>query len=253
MRCRQVVLPFVVFLALHETALGTARGSQPGAAEKPRAAATFAAVTRFRAIKGQTPGRVRTLAARAVARTLKALYPEQRLRIALLRLRTEEKLTDLALAPGATLHVDMAVLSGPDSRGRIILEGRVTVRERGRGHDRGRIRAEVLVRASAAVHVPMRQQTRGGGGSADAAVGKSTKQEAQGKQTRKPAVRVVRMGQQVKVVLASPGLRLETAGIALDTGVAGTRIRVKNTGSGRVFSGRVGADGAVHVQEVTAR
>ena len=99
----------------------------------------------------------------------------------------------------------------------------------------------------------MRQQTRGGGGSADAAVGKSTKQEAQGKQTRKPAVRVVRMGQQVKVVLASPGLRLETAGIALDTGVAGTRIRVKNTGSGRVFSGRVGADGAVHVQEVIAR
>ena len=132
MICRRVVLPFVVILTLNEIALGTARGSQPGAAEKPRAASTIAVVPKFRAIKGQTPGRVRTLAARAVARTLKASFPGQRLRIALLRLRTEEKLTDLALEPGAALHVDMAVLSGPDSRGRFILEGLVTMGERRR-------------------------------------------------------------------------------------------------------------------------
>ena len=58
---------------------------------------------------------------------------------------------------------------------------------------------------------------------------------------------VVERGQRVRLRLESAQLRIEATGIALSKGAVGDTIRVRNADSRREVTGRIGADGAVHV------
>jgi flagella basal body P-ring formation protein FlgA len=57
----------------------------------------------------------------------------------------------------------------------------------------------------------------------------------------------VRRGQQVKLVLAAAGLRIESLGRAREDGNPGDWIQVQNLSSRRAVMARVGADGVLHV------
>jgi flagella basal body P-ring formation protein FlgA len=58
---------------------------------------------------------------------------------------------------------------------------------------------------------------------------------------------VVTKGEAALVVFQSGTLRISGSGVALQSGVAGDVIAVRNVDSGRTIRGTVGADGAVHV------
>lgn len=58
----------------------------------------------------------------------------------------------------------------------------------------------------------------------------------------------VERGDPVKLFLKSGGLIIETSGRAEQDGVTGDWIRVRNHASRRIVIGRVGSDGAVHVE-----
>ena len=60
---------------------------------------------------------------------------------------------------------------------------------------------------------------------------------------------VVRSGQRVRVAEEISGMRLSTAGISLQAGSIGQKIRVRNLASGRVVLARVRAAGSVVVED----
>lgn len=62
-----------------------------------------------------------------------------------------------------------------------------------------------------------------------------------------PAV-VVQRGQTVRLVIEQPGISIAAAGTALADAARGDRLRVRNTSSGKVVEGTVGADGIVRVR-----
>lgn len=58
---------------------------------------------------------------------------------------------------------------------------------------------------------------------------------------------LIQRGQAVTIVAERPGLRIESAGTALEPGTLGQSIRVRNERSGRVVAGQVTAEGSVAI------
>lgn len=61
------------------------------------------------------------------------------------------------------------------------------------------------------------------------------------------APKLVKRGQQVTLVAGRPGVMVQMKGEALDDGVVGQRIRVRNTSSKHIVEGAVAADGTVQL------
>ena len=59
---------------------------------------------------------------------------------------------------------------------------------------------------------------------------------------------IIAPGRPVQLRFRKGDVTIEASGIALQTGVTGTRIRAKNQDSGIIVNGIVGSDGAVEVQ-----
>jgi len=59
----------------------------------------------------------------------------------------------------------------------------------------------------------------------------------------------VTQGQAASVIFKSGALTITASGIALQSGGTGDAVSVRNTDSGRIIKGTIGADGAVHVSD----
>ncbi|WP_072370992.1 flagellar basal body P-ring formation chaperone FlgA [Hyphomicrobium sp. NDB2Meth4] len=59
----------------------------------------------------------------------------------------------------------------------------------------------------------------------------------------------VTQGQAASVIFQSGALTITASGIALQSGGPGDTVSVRNTDSGRIIKGTIGADGAVHVSD----
>lgn len=64
--------------------------------------------------------------------------------------------------------------------------------------------------------------------------------------TTRPAPRIdIQKGKRVKIRIRGPGFTITAKGEALDAGGVGRHIRVRNTDTGAVITGKIGADGVV--------
>jgi len=59
----------------------------------------------------------------------------------------------------------------------------------------------------------------------------------------------IKQGQAASVIFQSGALTITASGIALQSGGPGDNVSVRNTDSGRIIKGTIGADGAVHVSD----
>ncbi len=61
--------------------------------------------------------------------------------------------------------------------------------------------------------------------------------------------RAFKVGSQVRLIFQEEGLTIVSSGMALQTGVAGDHVRVRNTQSGQIVVGLVQQDGSIKVGE----